>query len=134
MLSSQTGYIHNLIQEKYCDTIDIQSIIGYNCSSEFLEKRKMAKTRHIHKRMSQRSIKQQLINLTLNFGRAIPCKGARKYYLTRKNAQQTLGCLDELRRAVLEAIDKGGLVLVTSEGGTEITTYRLNSYRRKGRK
>ena len=94
----------------------------------------MSKTRHIHKRMSQRGIKQQLINMTLNFGRAVQCKGVRKYYLTRKNAQQTLGCLDELRRSVLEAIDKGGLVLVTNEGGTEITTYRLNSYRPQGRK
>ena len=94
----------------------------------------MSKTRHIHKRMSQRGIKQQLIELTLKFGKEAKCKGARKYFLTRKNAQQTLGCLDELRRSVLEALDKGGLVLVTSEGGVEITTYPLSSYRRKGRK
>lgn len=94
----------------------------------------MSKTRHIHKRMNQRGIKQQLINLTLNFGRAVPCKGGIKYFLTRKNAQQSLGCLDNLRPVFLEAIDKGGLVLVTSEGGVEITTYPLNSYRPQGRK
>ena len=94
----------------------------------------MAKTRHIHKRMNQRGIKQKLIDLTLKFGKEAKCRGARKYFLTRKNARHTLGLLDELRGSILEAIDKGGLVLVTSEGGVEITTYSLSSYQRKRRK
>ena len=94
----------------------------------------MSNTRHFQKRRSERGISLQLINMTLNFGKETKCKGARKYYLTRKNAEQTLGCLDKLRQSFLKAIDKGGLVLVTSEGGVKVTTYRLNSYRPQGRK
>ena len=94
----------------------------------------MAKTRHIHKRMNQRGIQQKLIDLTLHFGKLDPGKGAKKYVLTRKNLQQILGCLDETRKSLLEGMDKGGVVLVTSEGGIEITTYRLDSYRRPRRK
>ena len=94
----------------------------------------MAKTRHIHKRMRQRGIEQKLIEVTTMFGKALPCKDGKKIYLNRQGAQNAIRCIDQLRKSLTAAESKGGLVLVAAPNGVEITTYRLNSYRRNGRK
>lgn len=94
----------------------------------------MAKTRHIHTRMNQRGIDQQLVTLARDFGKTIQSNGAEKHLLTRKGVDATLKRLDRLRGSLLKARDKGGVVLVDGRDGVEITTYRLNSYRRSGRK
>ncbi len=94
----------------------------------------MSKTRHIQKRMSQRGIEQQLIDVATRFGRAVPCRDGKKIYLNRKGAQHAISAMDRIRKSLTAAIDKGGIVLVAAPNGLEITTYRLNSYQRRGRK
>ena len=94
----------------------------------------MARTRHIQKRMNQRGIDQQLIDIATRFGRAVPCRDGKKILLNRKGAQKVVCSIDQFRKTLTAAIDKGGLVLVAAPNGLEITTYRLNSYQRRGRK
>ncbi|WP_049756845.1 hypothetical protein [Marinobacter nauticus] len=53
----------------------------------------MAKTRHIHKRMSQRGINSRLVDLVAQFG----MDHGDKCILTRKNAEALIGAVDALR-------------------------------------
>lgn len=94
----------------------------------------MSKTRHIQTRMNQRGIDQQLVALARDYGKTIQAKGAEKHILSRKGLDATLRRLDRLRGKLVKARDKGGVVLVEGDDGVEITTYRLNSYRRTGSK
>ena len=94
----------------------------------------MSKTRHIQKRMNQRGIEQQLIDVATKFGKAVPCRDGKKIYLNCKGAQNAIQAIDRIRKSLTAAIDKGGVVLVAAPNGLEITTYCLNSYRRRGRK
>ncbi|MDE0130190.1 MAG: hypothetical protein OXQ86_11610 [Gammaproteobacteria bacterium] len=93
----------------------------------------MSKTRHIQKRMNQRGIDQQLIDVATRFGRAVHCKDGKKIYLNRKGAQKAIRTIDRFRKSLTAAVDKGGVVLVAAPNGLEITTYRLNSYQRRRR-
>ncbi len=86
----------------------------------------MAKTRHIAGRMSQRGIKQSMIDLVLNYG--VPVQD--RVVLNRKGAKSLLEHLDELRKATIEVYEKGGQVVIVGKDETLITTYRLDSYRR----
>ncbi|WP_157035521.1 hypothetical protein [Marinobacter psychrophilus] len=86
----------------------------------------MAKTRHIHKRMSQRGIKSRLVDLVSQFG----VDHDDKVILTRKNVEALLGAVEGLKRQLLEVHSKGGLAVV-EQGDYQITTYSLNSYSRK---
>ena len=94
----------------------------------------MARTRHFQKRMQQRGIEQQLVDVATRFGRVVPCKDGKKIYLNRKGAQNTIRIMDRIRKSLTVAMDKGGVVLVTAPNGLEITTYPLDSYQRRGRK
>lgn len=85
----------------------------------------MGKTRHIQARMSQRGIRQELLDLALQYGEPVQDKTI----LGKKALQLMLDELQELERSLLKAMDKGGIVVVT-EGGQLITTYNLNSYSR----
>ena len=87
----------------------------------------MAKTRHISARMSQRGIKQAMVNLVLDYG--VPVQD--RVVLNRKGAKSLLVHLDELRKVAVEAYEKGGHVVVVGADNALITTYRLDSYRRK---
>lgn len=86
----------------------------------------MAKTRHIHKRMSQRGIKSRLVDLVSQFG----MNQDDKVILSRKNTEALLRALDGLRSQLLEVHAKGGMAVV-EQGGNQITTYLLDSYSRK---
>jgi len=87
----------------------------------------MAKTRHFRARMSQRGIRQDLVDLTLRFGE----DDQDRRVLGEKALQQMLDELRSLERQVLKALDKGGIIVVEADGAL-ITTYRAESsdYRR----
>lgn len=85
----------------------------------------MGKTRHIQARMTQRGIRQELIDIALRYGDPVQDK----VVLGKKGLQQLLDELQEVRKDLLKAMDKGGIVVVT-KGGQLITTYNLNSYSR----
>lgn len=95
----------------------------------------MHKTRHMCKRMNQRGIDQNLISITRQFGKMVPGKaGAHRCYLNRKGIDCAVDRIRRLEKQLLSARDKGGLVVVVDPDGHELTTYRLNSYRRPRRK
>ena len=85
----------------------------------------MAKTRHIQQRMSQRCIGQELIDLICQFGESI----GDKRILNRKACQVAMNELDKLRKSLLRAEQRGGLVLV-EDRDVQITAYSLDSYKR----
>jgi len=90
----------------------------------------MSKTRHIQARMSQRAINQRLLNLTLEFG--VEYENG-KVILNRQGLVELMRQLRELQQAAQQAVNKGGLVVIR-EGEILITTYRLDSYRRRASK
>lgn len=85
----------------------------------------MARTRHIHKRMSQRSISSRLVDLVSNYG----MESGDKLILDRKNIDALLKAVDYFRKDLLTLQSKGGVVVVENNG-VQITTYTLDSYRR----
>lgn len=87
----------------------------------------MGKTRHIQKRMKQRAIGQKLVELTLEFG--VEYHDG-KVILNRQSLQILIKELKAMEQAAQKAADKGGLVVVR-EGDTLITTYRLDSFKRR---
>lgn len=84
----------------------------------------MNKTKHFNQRTSQRGIPHELAMLTVEIGRM---QGDR-YVLGRKEVDEELDRLDERRRLLLKARDKGGLVVVADEGAF-ITAYRCEGGR-----
>ena len=86
----------------------------------------MAKTKHIHKRMSQRGINSRLVDLVSQFG----MDHGDKVILTRKNSEALLGAVESLKSQLLEVHANGGLVVV-EQGDYQITVYPLDSYSRK---
>jgi hypothetical protein len=81
--------------------------------------------------MSQRGIDERLLDLVKDFGVAQERGDVEKYILNRKSLDESLRRLDRIRSRLVKARDKGGLVLVSGADGTEITTYRLDSYSRQ---
>ena len=78
----------------------------------------MAKTKHFKARMSQRGIRQDLVDLTLRFGE----DDQDRRILGEKALQRVLDELRMIERQVLKALDKGGIVVVEANGAL-ITTY-----------
>ena len=85
----------------------------------------MSKTRHIGKRMSQRGIRQVLVELTVQYGEDVDDRCV----LGRKGLKLLLGELRELLRTIMQALDKGGVVVVQADGAL-ITAYNVDSYSR----
>ena len=85
----------------------------------------MSNTRHIQQRMSQRGIKQSMIDMVLNFG--VP-KGD-KVILNRKGIDNILNEIEKLKKNALKMRGKGGLVVVDVNDAL-VTAYSLNSYKR----
>jgi len=85
----------------------------------------MAKTRHIGKRMGQRGIKSQMLDIVQTFG----VWQGDKCILNKKSCDDAIEQLDKLRRDFITIRGKGGVVLV-HDNGVDITTYSLNSYKR----
>ena len=90
----------------------------------------MAKTRHIQKRMDQRNIDQRLLELAQDFGKRIERGETCKTILNRQAIDKAVERLDNMRRDLDRARKKGGIVVVSTVDGVDITTYRLDSYRR----
>jgi len=86
----------------------------------------VAKTRHIHKRMSQRGISSRLVDLVSQFG----MDHGDKVILSRKNTEALIGAVDTLKSQLIEVQTKGGLVVVEQDDH-QITVYPLDSYSRK---
>ena len=84
----------------------------------------MAKTRHIQKRMSQRAIREEMVDLTMKFG----VRQQDKVILNKKALQELLGELENIKKTAQKMVEKGGVVVVESDGNL-ITTYRLDSYK-----
>jgi DNA repair protein RadC len=76
--------------------------------------------------MSQRGIRQELLDIALQYGELVQDK----VILGKKALQLLLNELQEIEKQTLKAIDKGGIVVVVS-GEQLITTYNLNSYSRR---
>ncbi len=81
----------------------------------------MSKTIHIHKRMSQRGITNDLLNLALAFGSPVSDD---KFILNKKGCQNLIDSLRHIEKVTMKAMDKGGLVVI-KEGDSLITTYNL---------
>lgn len=85
----------------------------------------MAKTRHIHQRMSQRSIQQSMLSIVQDFG----VNNGDKIILNVKAIDCALTELKRLFSTMQKMKTRGGLVLI-EENGYEITTYDLNSFKK----
>jgi len=83
----------------------------------------MARTRHIHKRMSQRGITSRMVDLVSQYG----IDAGDRIILDRKNTEALLKAVDHLRKDLLEVHSKGGLVVVEA-GDAQITTFAVDSY------
>ncbi len=79
----------------------------------------MHTTKHFSRRMSQRAISKDLADLALELGYI----HGDRYVLGRREVDEELQRLDERRRLLLKARDKGGVVVVT-EDDVLVTTYR----------
>lgn len=86
----------------------------------------MSKTRHIHQRVSERSIKQVWLDQVKLLG--VDCGD--KIILNAKGIDLAVKVLKEISNEMQRMKSRGGIVLVES-GDHEITTYALNSYDRK---
>lgn len=82
----------------------------------------MHQTAHINKRMSQRGITKNMVDLALTYGEI----QGDKYVLDRQGVQKRLREMEAERRALMKVLDKGG-VEVVAEDGVLITTYNRNS-------
>lgn len=78
----------------------------------------MNKTIHIQKRMSQRGITQDMVELVLTHGTI----DHDKYVLDRRGASRLLQTLQREAQLVKKILDKGG-VTVVSEDNALLTTY-----------
>lgn len=84
-------------------------------------------TRHMAAQMSRRAIRRDLVDLTCQYGEI----DQDKRILNRKGLQHLLAELRQFERMVIRAIDKGGVVVVEADGEL-ITTYRADSFHRRG--
>ncbi len=78
----------------------------------------MFETLHINQRTRQRGITNQMINLTLEYGKR---KGD-KIRLGTRRIEELLRTHNELKSQLLKIMDKGGLIVVFS-GAILITAY-----------
>lgn len=78
----------------------------------------MVETLHINKRVRQRGITKEMIDLTLQYGKL----SGDKIRLGTKRIKTLLRTNKELKSQLLKIMDKGGLIVVFS-GVTLITAY-----------
>jgi len=78
----------------------------------------MVETLHINQRARQRGITNEMIDLTLEYGKR---KGD-KIRLGTRRIKELLGTHNELKSQLLKIMDKGGLIVVFS-GAVLITAY-----------
>ena len=83
----------------------------------------MARTRHLHKRMSQRGINALLVDLVCEYG----LEDGDKLVLDRKNTTRILEEIARVSKRLERIRSKGGIVVVEANDA-QITTYALDSY------
>ena len=109
----------------------------------------MILTHHIKRKMSQRGINKNMINIVSLYGKhqrdkifmnrqriKLLLKKVDFYRRTqrgKKRDKNVLKNLNNLRKHILKIEDKGGITLVMVDG-ISITTYNTNSFKRKARK
>ncbi len=81
----------------------------------------MSKTKHFHNRANQRGIRSDLVELVRSYG----VQQNDKTILCRKAINETIRVLDQMKKNLKKIADKGGLVVVESNG-VLITVYRLD--------
>lgn len=77
-------------------------------------------TKHFRARMAQRGIPGELVDLVRQYGR----DDQDRLVLGRKELQNLLDGVRGLQRVVMKALDKGGLVVIETDGAL-ITTYNF---------
>ncbi len=83
----------------------------------------MKKTRHIMQRMSQRGIKNSIVEFLEKFG----VSDGDKIVLNKKNCQTLSEMFGNFKRISDKMAEKGGYTLVSTDD-LMITVYRLDSY------
>jgi hypothetical protein len=83
----------------------------------------MARTRHIHQRMSQRSIQLSMLDIVKDFG----VDNGDKIILNKKSIDMAITELNRISKLMQKMRSRGGIVLV-QENDVDITTYDLNSF------
>lgn len=78
----------------------------------------MHKTHHVRQRMTQRGIKQDIVEYVLNNGMS----EHDRIIIDKKEALRMLEALKDEQRLLKRILDKGGVVVV-AEGNALITTY-----------
>lgn len=81
----------------------------------------MTRTLHVRKRMTQRGIKSQYLNLIRDFGTDL---GNERVVLDKKAALAAVACLNKIKHDLMGIIKAQGYVLVEADGQA-ITSYRL---------
>ncbi|AXQ95518.1 DUF4258 domain-containing protein [Cereibacter azotoformans] len=82
-------------------------------------------THHMDVRMNQRGIRRQLVELAIECGEI----DGDRYVLGRNQIDNELAELNRRRKLLMEAAQKGGVV-VALEGDAAITTFWADSYSR----
>jgi len=83
-------------------------------------------TKHAIKRMNQRGISKEMINLTIEYGKCIKDK----IILNSRDIKKMLYKVSqELKSKLLKILDKGGLTVILGDDASVITVYNCN---RKG--
>ena len=98
-----------------------QQLVVMGCS----QAHPMAKTHHYGSRISQRGIRETTVELALRHG----TQHGEKFVLGKKQIKNLMGEFDQIRKNLCTALDKGGVVVVASDG-VLITAYDFDS--RKG--
>ena len=88
----------------------------------------MAKTRHMHQRMSQRGIADRMLQVVSDYG----VMQGDKQILDRKNIDALMNGMDRFRKDLLKIRDKGGLVVVEAND-VYITAYNIDSFDRRSK-
>ena len=82
----------------------------------------MAKTHHYGSRINKRGIRETTVELALRHG----TRHGEKFVLSKKQIKNVMGEFDQIRKKLCTALDKGGVVVVASDG-VLITAYDFES-------
>ena len=85
----------------------------------------MFETKHFGDRIQQRGILNSTIELAQEYGQIY----GDKYILGKKEIISALKNIDSKRKKLIKALDQGGIIAIQS-GGSLITAYQLNSFKR----
>jgi hypothetical protein len=80
-------------------------------------------TKHAIKRMNQRGISKEMINLTIEYGKCIQDK----IILNSREIKKLISKVSiELKSKLLKILDKGGVTVVLGDDASIITVYNCN--------